>query len=352
MKSDVNEDKSLLPLISVMIPVYNVERYLPECIDSILRQTYTHFELILVDDGSTDSSGEICRSYAEKDSRIRYVRQENGGVSVARNKGLEFAQGEWIAFADSDDWMEPNQYEVLMQTALETDAEIAACGVSHEFKNLKYYMGDTGELKILQGKNELMEGYGEDYFTEMGSKIFRRSLIFDNGFSFPAGKKHEDIDLIYFTYRHCKKMACIKKPLYHYRQRKGSIVHSLDIKAGIDFWEIRKEAFDALEAELTEKQRRKMIYDCCMSSNRIWSSAAKTPRSKRKTYGEKLSIIAKENRRLYPEVRRGNYSAYVKLISLVTCHPNGFSYSLLFLMNAVYGKFLKKNPYSKGELFE
>lgn len=120
------------PKISVIIPVYNVEPYLRRCLDSVIRQTYTNLEIILVDDGSTDGSSAVCDEYKEKDSRILVIHKENGGVSSARNAGLEMATGEWIGFVDSDDWVETDMYEYLYELAKEHETDVAQCAVAME----------------------------------------------------------------------------------------------------------------------------------------------------------------------------------------------------------------------------
>ena len=111
------------PLVSVIVPVYKVERYLPRCVESILGKTYTNFELILVDDGTPDRSGVICDRYAEKDSRIKVIHKENGGVSSARNAGIDAAQGEWITFVDSDDWVAENYIEAMIIPVVEKNVD-------------------------------------------------------------------------------------------------------------------------------------------------------------------------------------------------------------------------------------
>ena len=111
-------------LVSIIVPVYNAERYLHRCIDSVLAQTYTNFELLLINDGSKDNSGEICDKYAVKDSRIRVFHKENGGVSSARNMGIDEAKGEWLSFIDSDDWIEPTMYEKMLQELIGNNADI------------------------------------------------------------------------------------------------------------------------------------------------------------------------------------------------------------------------------------
>ena len=121
------------PLISVIVPVYKVEKYLHRCVDSILVQTYTNLEIILVDDGSPDRCGAICDEYAAKDSRIRVIHQENGGLSAARNAGLDVCSGEYIAFVDSDDWLDPEMYAVMMAQVREYGCDVVMCDCVKEF---------------------------------------------------------------------------------------------------------------------------------------------------------------------------------------------------------------------------
>lgn len=116
-----------MPEVSIIVPVYKVEPYLNKCVDSILAQTFTDFECILVDDGSPDSCGKICDEYVQKDSRVKVIHQENQGLSAARNSGLDMASGAWIVFVDSDDWIEPDAVEVLYRAALQNDADMAVC---------------------------------------------------------------------------------------------------------------------------------------------------------------------------------------------------------------------------------
>ena len=126
------------PLISVIVPVYNVENYLPRCLDSIINQTYTNLEILLVDDGATDNSGKLCDEYAQKDNRIRVFHKENGGVSSARNMGLDNATGEYIAFVDSDDYIDKCMYEIMLNSSVQNNADIVVCGyLSQSIKTKK-----------------------------------------------------------------------------------------------------------------------------------------------------------------------------------------------------------------------
>ena len=146
-----------MPKISIIVPVYNVEQYLAECIESIKDQSLTDIEIILVDDGSPDNSGAICDDYALKDDRIKVIHKKNGGLSSARNAGLEVAIGEYIGFVDSDDWVDGEMYEVLYKNAVENQAEIAACNIAKMGLDGQFENFDIGNKDILFTRAEGME---------------------------------------------------------------------------------------------------------------------------------------------------------------------------------------------------
>ena len=125
-------------LISVIVPIYNVEKYLQKCVDSIINQTYKNLEIILVDDGSPDNCPKMCDDYAEKDSRIKVVHKENGGLSDARNVGMEVATGEYVSFIDSDDYISLDFYETLLETIVDNDSDVVECGVVKFYENEKF----------------------------------------------------------------------------------------------------------------------------------------------------------------------------------------------------------------------
>lgn len=213
-------------LISVIVPVYNVREYLRECIESIINQTYANLEVLLVDDGSTDGSAEICDAYKLKDSRIQVIHKKNGGLSSARNKGIESAKGIYISFVDSDDWLESDFYQILYDSIKMTKAEIATCGrylVSSDLKEANYCRESS---KIYSRKDALREIF------ELGSidvaawdKLYQASLF--EQVRFPEGEINEDTAVIYDIFSNVKKVIHVGKPLYNYRLRLGSISKSV-----------------------------------------------------------------------------------------------------------------------------
>lgn len=214
-------------LISVIIPVYNVEEYLEKCVNSILDQTYRNLEVILVNDGSKDSSGSICDALARKDPRIRVIHKENGGLSSARNVGMEAATGEYITFVDSDDWIEEDGYKHLMDL-MEKYGVNLVCGGNYDVD------GATGErtLGVCPRKEEAVtaEEFAGRMFLWQGcdssvcDKIFHRSLL--ENFRFPEGKVCEDVATTYKIVLSADGAAFSERPFYNYYHRPGSITIS------------------------------------------------------------------------------------------------------------------------------
>lgn len=211
-------------LISVIVPVYNISKYLPECIDSIIGQTYTNLQIILVDDGSTDDSGKICDMYKEKDDRIIVVHKENGGLSDARNVGLDLCDGKYISFIDSDDWIESSFLEELHTDLVENQAQICAGGFVAAFKSQSIYQPErcgkyTGEEALCK----LIENI--DLHDHVCTKLFLKELWED--VRFPVGKVFEDIRTTYKVFLKCQTIYVNDKCLYWYRQRGTGIARGV-----------------------------------------------------------------------------------------------------------------------------
>lgn len=218
-------------LISVIIPVYNVEEYLRECVDSVLNQTYGNFEIILVNDGSTDSSGEICDEYVEKDSRVTVIHQKNGGPSITRNTGIENANGKYIYFLDSDDYIENNALELLVNTAEANDADLV-------FFDARSFSDDGADIKqgyVVKGNYETKNGYdiltelhnNKDYHCSVVLLFINRLLLNENKIRFlESAYCSEDMLFTYKVFCSSQKTAQCKNTLYHRRYRASSIVTS------------------------------------------------------------------------------------------------------------------------------
>ncbi len=214
-KNDMN------PKISIIVPVYNVEKYIHKCVDSILNQTFKDFELILIDDGSTDSSGKICDEYGELDERVIVIHKENGGQSTARNAGINIARGEYIGFVDSDDWIEVDMYKILYDTCVYNDADMCLTGVNEVDEGgivrYKYIPKDIIFSDILKRAHPW-------------NKLFRRELFLNNNLLFYEGKYYEDLELIPKLYLKSSKVSVAKDIGYNYLRRSDSTTGSKDEK--------------------------------------------------------------------------------------------------------------------------
>lgn len=212
------------PLISVIVPVYKVEEYLARCVDSILGQTYRNLEILLVDDGSPDRCGAICDEYAARDSRIRVIHKENGGLSSARNAAIDVARGEYIGFVDSDDWIEPETYEALLEMALQENVKLA-CGGRFDVSS------KTGEKTpgLCPPKREVISGEElcgriftwDNVDSAAWDKLYHRSLFRE--IRYPLGKICEDIPTTYRIALDAGRVGMLNRPVYNYFHRPGSI---------------------------------------------------------------------------------------------------------------------------------
>ncbi len=216
--------------LTVVVPVYNVENYLRKCIDSILAQTINVSEIILVDDGSTDQSGNIADEYASKYSWIRTIHQPNGGLAAARNTGINAATGEYIAFVDSDDYIESAMYEELLDNLIKTQADMSIGGVWYEEENgTKYSPYPIGITRVWNKEESLIELNSFKYFNmSFCDAIFKRDLFEGSGYGegalrFPKGKLCEDFYLMHRIVARTERVTYTSTPFYHYVQRGNSI---------------------------------------------------------------------------------------------------------------------------------
>ena len=209
-------------LISVIIPVYNVAAYLSACIESILSQNYSALEIILIDDGSTDESGEICDEYAKRDSRINVIHQTNAGAAAAKNTGLKAATGTYLSFVDSDDFLESDAYSHMIRIIQEQNADIVQCSYRDVFKN---HAIEHSLEKVTLNQIDFLALFTEDWTCALlWDKLYKKSLF--DGVFFETGHK---IDDEYFTYRgimNAKKIVRDSRIVYNYRKRASSVMYS------------------------------------------------------------------------------------------------------------------------------
>jgi len=241
-----------MPEISVVIPVFNTEKYLAECLESVLHQTFVDFEAILVDDGSTDSSADIARNLAERDTRIRIVQQENRGLSEARNTGIDHARGNWITFVDSDDLIAHSFLETLLLAAKQQEAEIACCG-KRDFadisgvKELLETNSSCNKVTGLTPEDALTQAFNQkdrpDYSA--WNKLYARSLWAQRRFK--PGIYFEDMECIPKVFLDATRIAFADTPLYLYRRRDTSILATPYSRKKAELLDIAESAVDLVQ---------------------------------------------------------------------------------------------------------
>ncbi len=216
------------PKISVIIPVYNVEKYLQKCLDSVVNQTLKELEIIIVNDGSTDSSLSIAEEFAKNDSRIKVVNKENGGVSSARNAGLRDVTGEYISFIDSDDWIDKTMYEKMYEAGQSEDTDIIVCNAMLYIENKKIFKNFCTHKNIIKKNNNSLIFVSDNKkklflnMTVCWNKLFKSKFYLENEFKFPEGYIYEEPPVLFIAHAKANKIIIVPESLYYYRQRAGS----------------------------------------------------------------------------------------------------------------------------------
>ena len=267
-----------MPKVTIIVPIYNVEKYLKRCIESLVNQTLQEIEIILVNDGSTDNSGKIAKKYQKRfKNKIIYLEKENGGLSDARNFAIPYAKGEYIAFLDSDDYVEKDTYENMYKIAKKEKSDMVECDFYWEYLHKSKI--DTGE--IYHSKEEMLE----EVRVVAWNKLIRREIIQKRNIEFPKGYRYEDVEFTYKLIPYLDKVSFLKEPCIHYVQRENSISNSQN--------ERTKEIFDILnnviafykENNLYDKYEEQLEYIytrylLCSSLLRIVKIKDKTTRNK------------------------------------------------------------------------
>ncbi|EOO15546.1 glycosyltransferase family 2 protein [Bacillus cereus] len=306
------------PKISIIVPVYKVEQYIHKCIDSILMQTFEDFELILVDDGSPDTCGEICDRYADKDIRIKVIHKENGGVSSARNAGLEIAKGDYIGFVDSDDWIEPDMYELLYGMCAEHRCDVAICSSQIYYSN-KIVISSNHPF-IIHDRNTAMKTMleGKLYDEVVWTKLFKRNLLED--IKFPVGMSYEDTAFTYKVIHKCKKVCFIGEPKYHYIKRDNSMMDRAVKEVKIDSVLIYDEMCKFMERYYKELYSLVILKlgNCSMVVLNLISMSGRFNEHKVKYY----KVIGILNNYFYKTMSLKEYGKSVKFLLFATkLHP-------------------------------
>ena len=322
-------------MISVIVPVYRVEPYLRQCVDSILNQTYRNLEVLLIDDGSPDRCGEICDEYGAYDDRVRVFHTENRGLSAARNLGLKEAKGEYIGFVDSDDWIEPDMYDVLLRKMLETGAEISVCGIWYEYKNLKEEL--HFKEGIYTGQNILCELADGNINAVVWNKLFRKQII--RSIVFPEGRNSEDIAVIHLIVQKAKTIALIPTLEYHYRMRFDSITKTNTAKNLIDHAEAHFDRFyyfkDQHPELFIEKYDKLLLFTAIGISKmwRWWFGCSSIEKNRYKNMVNEYKLFVRAH---YPLFGCINWSTYLRFSAFFMRFDCWLSFAVLYWINQLF----------------
>ena len=296
------------PLLTVVIPVYNVEKYLKRCVESVIAQDWKKYEILLVDDGSTDHSPQICDNYVKTYDFISVIHKENGGLSEARNTGLSQAKGEYVYFPDSDDWIEPDTF-IALSEALESQ-KFDIISFNREFVKSEEdaIVSDSVVTIVFEGKDAFVEMLKHSYITGFANdKIYRKSLFMDHDILFPKGKYYEDLGTNYKLFLSAKKVYATNQKYYHYLiDNPDSITQSWNEKKFIDMFEFYKEVFysDFVRSQLNQEELHISQLYYVNGLTHILASLYKAKLHKH--YGEITSEVKQElekNKMTYSEVK-------------------------------------------------
>lgn len=257
------------PLISVVVPIYNVEKYLERCVESLRSQTYENLEIILVDDGSPDGCPAICDAYVKKDARIQVIHQVNAGLSRARNAGIDIAGGEYIAFVDSDDYVAPDFIESLYQLLQETGCAIAQCRFAY-VQGEMVPADENQSFRIYRGESLMEQLYGPEeeatYFVVAWNKLYRRELFEE--IRYPVGRIHEDEATTYQLFHKGRKLAFLDRALYGYYTENAGSITSVFSRKRLQWLTAHEERIAFLKEHGYEKllsQAYRKLCDACIT---------------------------------------------------------------------------------------
>ena len=246
------------PLLTVVIPVYNVEKYLKRCVESVLVQEWHNYDILLVDDGSTDSSSQICDDYVKAYDFISVIHKENGGLSEARNTGISHAKGDYVYFPDSDDWLEPQTFKELAEVLESREFDIISFNREFVKGEEDVIVSDSVVTQVFEGKDAFVQMLKHSYITGFANdKIYKKSLFIDNNISFPKGKYYEDLGTNYKLFLSAKNVFATNQKYYHYLiDNPDSITQSWNEQKFSDMFGFYKDIFysDFVRSQLNKEE--------------------------------------------------------------------------------------------------
>ena len=333
-------------MISVIVPVYKVEPYLKQCIDSIINQTIRDLEIILIDDGSPDACGIICDEYAKADKRIRVVHTENHGLSAARNLGRREAKGEYIGFVDSDDWIEPDMYEVLFEKAVESNADICECNFWFGTTEMEY----ANLVDAVYRGDESLDALFDNRICHVAwNKIYKRELF--DSVSFPEGRNIEDISIMHLLIDRANTVAVVSDKKYHYRQRKDSIKNTYSASNLIDYADAfldRYKFYEQNAERIRSTNEEEQLLSAAMGISRVWRWWYGCDKTDRQKFSDRITEFKQFSKENFPSP---SWPITLKMSSFFMHSDSIVSFMLLYYLNQLFRKIRpdKSNTWSEKQ---
>jgi len=326
-------------MISVIVPVYNVEPYLRKCLDSIVGQTYRDLEILVIDDGSTDGSGAICDEYIQ-DGRVRVFHTENRGLSAARNLGLDNATGDWIGFVDSDDWIEPDMYEVLLRKAEETGADIVECGYYNEYPN---EIVERGRKELMLSGNDALEMLLKGNLSNsVWNKLWKKRCFAT--IRYPIGRIYEDVATTYLVFYSAKSICSISDCKYHYYWRPSSLSRRRDMRNLIGHWVSDKERYEFLYNKVCIDLQSILLCICSRSIVTTWMYYYDCAGEERKRHKDSLIEMNRFSKSNIPLFGEKGWSWKHRICVCLTHFNNRISLRVAWIM-----KWIGKRVYNLSQ---
>ena len=313
-KSKINTENNVL--VSIILPVFNTEAYLTEAITSVLHQTYENLEIIIINDGSTDSCGKICDEIAKRDNRIHVIHTENNGLSAARNIGLRHARGSFLSFVDSDDWIDPHTIEIMLNSALQTKADVVVAESVTEYIDRSVHNLQVEDRVQVYHGSSILSAYVDGKVRDVvWNKLFANSCY--PILQFPNAHNYEDVDvtwrLMKYLTDHRGTVVKIPDELFHQRVRKSSISHDRSFCTILDCWNAYYNKFNGLP-----EYQEQLIPGCIGAIGKMWPNYSGFSKEEKTRAVATIREMQRFSRAYRHQIIVGNYNRYIKEISLIS----------------------------------
>ena len=328
------------PLVSVIIPVYNTKRYLTQCLESVVQQTYQNLDILIIDDGSTDGSSDICDEFAQKDKRIRVYHTENHGLASVRNFGVCHAGGTYISFLDSDDWIEAKTIETMLKAAIQNAADVVTAKICSEYIDQTVHPTKQKESYLVFCGQDVLAALANGMLSNnTWNKLYRSDCL--SNIHYPDGHNYEDVATTWILMNNLAnnggKIIVLAEELFHYRIRKNSISHTKSAKNLLDRYDAYREKYEGLT-----NYQGQLLASVINAIGSVWIYYGGLSREDRTKMTEKMQEMRCFSKDHFLQVITGKYSYYTKIFCLISQRQIPALMWLYYNVNRVYKTLLSK----------